>query len=97
MGELADSKVQDEETNVFTVQGQCKNPTFVPGRTFQVVTEALIKSSTFAGTPSNNQYVISILSFAAYENTYGHNWYDDVVNWLDSPLRWFWDSSERKP
>jgi uncharacterized protein involved in type VI secretion and phage assembly len=96
MGELADSKVQDEETNVFTVQGQCKNPTFVPGRTFQVVTEALIKSSTFAGTPSNNQYVISMLSFAAYENTYGHNWYDDVLNWLDSPLRWFWGLFRKK-
>jgi uncharacterized protein involved in type VI secretion and phage assembly len=96
MEELAESKVEDEENNVFTVQGQCKNPTLVAGRTFHVAQDKTSAHSDAVGTPTSNNYMITTLSFAAYENAYGHYWGHDVANFLLSPFRWIWGQFRKK-
>ena len=96
MNEQAESKVEDEENNVFMVQGQCKNPTLVAGRTFHVAADRTSAHFDPVGTPGSNDYIITTLSFAAYENAYGHYVKHDVANFLLSPFRWIWGQFRKK-
>ncbi|MBO0801013.1 MAG: phage late control D family protein, partial [Blastocatellia bacterium] len=90
MSEQAKSRVEDEEDGVFTVQGQCKNPSFMAGRIFHIRNDKTEPNLGNTGVPAGNNYLITQMSFAAFENAYGHYFYQDVGNWLLSPLRWVW-------
>jgi hypothetical protein len=60
MGDDANDRMEDEEVDVFIVQGQCKNPTFLAGQYFHVAHDKTkTNSSNDVGTPS------SIPSFSA--------------------------------
>ena len=90
MAQLAENQIENEEVNTFTVQGQCRQPTFFAGKTFGIVKDTTGAVTSSLGVPSHNEYLITQLSFAAVENTYGHHTHQDVLNWLDSPIRWIW-------
>jgi uncharacterized protein involved in type VI secretion and phage assembly len=89
MGDQAGDRLQDEEGNVFGVQGQSKNSTFVAGRTFHVAgNDAATSGESTLGVPRGDAYLITQMSFSAFENAYEHDLGDDIVNWFDSPVRW---------
>jgi uncharacterized protein involved in type VI secretion and phage assembly len=86
MAKQAQDRIEDEETNVFTVQGQCRNPAFMAGQTFHLNQKA--RGVMGVGVPAQDNYLVTQLSVSAFENAYGHNFVPDLVNWLDSPIRW---------
>jgi uncharacterized protein involved in type VI secretion and phage assembly len=89
MKEQAGDRMQDEEVDVFIAQGQCKNPTFIAGKYFHVANDQTkTQSKDKVGTPSNNYYLIRQLSFSAYEFAYGKYAGWDILNIIDSPVRW---------
>ena len=90
MEQLAENQIENEEVNTFTVQGQCKHPGFIAGKRFGIVKDETGATMSGLGVPSQNQYLITQLSFAAVENTYGHHFHQDVLNWIDSPIRWIY-------
>ncbi len=74
MIDQAKDRIEDEEGNTFSVQGQSKNPTFIAGGLFHIAhdkTKALNTSDT-RGHPAGDKYLITQLSFAAFDNSYGH-------------------------
>jgi uncharacterized protein involved in type VI secretion and phage assembly len=85
----ADDRLQDEEGNVFGVQGQTKNSTFMAGRTFHITRSlASAAGESQLGVPNGHKYLITQMSFSAFENAYEHYWEDDIGNFIDSPIRW---------
>jgi uncharacterized protein involved in type VI secretion and phage assembly len=92
MADQAKDRIEDEEGNTFNIQGQSKNPTFIAGGLFHIAHDKTKASNTSdtRGHPAGDKYLITQLSFAAYDNSYGHTWNQEIVNWLDSPLRWVW-------
>lgn len=90
MKQLAKNQIENEEVDAFTVQGQCKNPSFIAAKMFGVVKDDSGATYSDFGVPPRNDYLITQLSFAAVENTYGRHTHQDVLNWLDSPIRWIW-------
>jgi len=90
MTSQAGDRIQDEENNVFSVQGLSKNPSLMAARKFHVVKDNSGADLLSVGIPDGGDYLITQMSFAAYENTYGHTVGSDIVNWLDSPLRWIY-------
>jgi uncharacterized protein involved in type VI secretion and phage assembly len=89
----AKSRMQDEENGVFQVQGQTKNPSFMAGLLFHVASDktkaAPVPGGPDAGLPSGGNYLITKMTFSAFESGYGHTADQDAVNFLDSPVRWF--------
>ena len=90
MEQLAENQIENEEVNTFTVQGQCKHPGFIAGKRFGIVKDETGATMSGLGVPSQNKYLITQLSFAAVENIYGHHFHQDVLNWIDSPIRWIY-------
>ncbi|HTZ71875.1 MAG TPA: phage baseplate assembly protein V, partial [Acetobacteraceae bacterium] len=73
-----------------------KNPAFIAGQTFHVRRDKTHDNANDSGRPSGDNYLITQLSFVAYESAYGHYWYQDAVNWVDSPVRWIWGMFRKK-
>ena len=88
MSGQAGDRIQDEEDNVFTVQGVSKNPSLMAGRKFHVTKDNSGADLLNVGVPNGGDYLITQMSFSAYENTYGHTVGWDILNWFDSPFRW---------
>jgi uncharacterized protein involved in type VI secretion and phage assembly len=88
MNSQAGDRVQDEETNAFTVQGMTKNPNFVAGRKFTIVKDDTKANILGPGVPDTGEYLITLMTFSAFENTYGHYWEHDIWFWVFSPIRW---------
>jgi uncharacterized protein involved in type VI secretion and phage assembly len=86
MAGQAKDRIEDEENNVFTVTGQCRNTTFVAGHTFLLMQKA--RGVMAVGVPATDTYLVTQISISAFENAYGRNIGQDLVNWLDSPIRW---------
>jgi uncharacterized protein involved in type VI secretion and phage assembly len=90
----AKSRMQDEENGVFQVQGQTKNPTFMAGLKFHIASDktkaAPVPGGPDAGLPAGGHYLITKMTISAFESGYGNTADQDVVNFLDSPVRWFW-------
>jgi uncharacterized protein involved in type VI secretion and phage assembly len=72
----AETAMRLEESGVYVGQGQTENRTFLAGRTFQIIKD----ETGAAGTDKN--FLITTLSFAAYENSYGHSTGWDLLNLL---------------
>jgi uncharacterized protein involved in type VI secretion and phage assembly len=93
MTDQAKSRMQDEENNVFQVQGQTKNPTFMAGLLFHIdhdKTKAAPQAGgPNAGLPAGGNYLITQMTFSAFETGYGHDAVQDGANFLLSPVRWF--------
>jgi uncharacterized protein involved in type VI secretion and phage assembly len=87
----AEDRIQDEETNVFSVQGVSKNPSLMAGRRFHVVKDNSGADLLSVGIPDGGDYLVTQISFSAYENTYGHTVASDIANWFDSPFRWIYN------
>jgi hypothetical protein len=81
-------KLEDEEVNVYTMQGSTKNPTFVAGRTFTINTDKTADHGTSVGMPQNQRFLLTQVSIAAFENTYGRHLVSDLQYILSSPVRW---------
>ena len=92
MNDQAQSRMQDDEPNVFMVQGQTKNPTFMAGRLFHIERDEtkanVLASFPDEGVPANGHYLIAKLTFSAFEHAIGHSAGQDVTNFLLSPVRW---------
>ena len=80
--------MEDEEVNVYTMQGSTKNPTFVAGRTFTINTDKTADHGTSVGMPQNQRFLLTQVSIAAFENTYGRHLVSDLQYILSSPVRW---------
>ncbi len=87
MAGKAKDRIEDEEGNTFTVQGQTKNPTLLAGKLLRVVEDDTAEGGG-GGWAATGTYLITQLSFAAYDNSLGHETADDIINFIGSPLRW---------
>jgi uncharacterized protein involved in type VI secretion and phage assembly len=88
----AETAMQEDESGVFVVQGQTKNPNLMGGRLFTIVQDKTKQPHEFnnVGTPAGDKHLITLCTFSAYENTYGHDTFKDVTNWFDAPLRYLY-------
>jgi uncharacterized protein involved in type VI secretion and phage assembly len=88
--QTSDQKMEDEEVNVYTVQGSTKNPTLVAGCTVTIAIDKTADNGTPVGMPENRQFLLTRVAIAAFENTYGHGFWGDLQYVLSSPVRWVW-------
>ena len=86
----AGDRMQDEESTIFPAMGVTKKASLMAGRKFRIVKDDAEIDILSVGIPNGPEYLITQISFAAYENTYGHTVGSDILNWFDSPIRWIY-------
>jgi uncharacterized protein involved in type VI secretion and phage assembly len=84
----------NEESRVFTVQGQSKNRSLFAATTFAIDKDTTLRGTLAQGNdpfgePGGERYLVTRLAFTAFEPSLGFSTSDDVLNFIN-PFHW-WD------